>query len=84
MVIKVTIFTRKKKVEKLICVIEDKEKYVVSIRVPKQALNDGLKLKKLHRVIQFIQKDWSKPYIDKNTDLRKSAKIQEKFLQADK
>ena len=31
-------------------------------------------LKKVHRVIQFNQKDWLKPYIDMNTELRKKAK----------
>ena len=45
------------KVEKLICNIEDKEKYVMHIKVLKQALNHGLVLKKVHRVIQFNQKD---------------------------
>ena len=33
-----------------------------------------LKTKKVHRVIQFNQKAWLKPCIDKNTDLRKEAK----------
>ena len=59
------------KVEKLICSIEDKEKYVIHIRVLKQALNHGLILRKVHRVIQFNQEDWLKPYIDMNTKLRK-------------
>ena len=62
------------KVEKLICNIEDKEKYVMHIKVLKQALNHGLVLKKVHRVVQFNQKDWLKPYIDMNTKLRKEAK----------
>ena len=62
------------KVEKLICSIEDKEKYVMHIRVLKQALNHGLVLRKVHRVIQFNQEDWLKPYIDMNTKLRKEAK----------
>ena len=31
-------------------------------------------LKKVHRVIQFNQKAWLKPYIDMNTELRKEAK----------
>ena len=57
-------------VEKLICSIEDKEKYVIHKRALKQALNHGLKLKKVHRVIQFNQKAWLKPYIDMNTELR--------------
>ena len=62
------------KVEKLICSIEDKEKYVIHIRALKQALNHGLKLKKVHRVIKFNQKAWLKPYIDMNTKLRANAK----------
>ena len=63
-----------KKVEKLICSIEDKEKYVVHIIALKQVLNYDLKLKKVQRVIQFYQKAWLKPYIDMNTELRKNAK----------
>ena len=43
------------KVEKLVCSIEDKEKYVIHIRALKQALNNGLKLKYVHRVITFQQ-----------------------------
>ena len=62
------------KCKKLACSIENKEKYVVHIRALKQALNHGLKLKKVHRVIQFNQKSWLKPYIDMNTKLRKEAK----------
>ena len=45
------------KIEKLICSIEVKEKYAVHIKAFKQALNHGLVLKKVHRVIQFDQKD---------------------------
>ena len=59
------------KVEKLICSIEDKEKYVIHIRALKQALNHGLIIKKVHRVIQFEQKAWLKAYIGMNTELRK-------------
>ena len=50
---------QRKKVEKfkkLICKIEDKEKYVIHIRALTQALNCGLKLKKVHRITQFKQK----------------------------
>ena len=64
------------KVEKLICSIEDKEKYVIHIRALKQALNHGLILKKVHRVIKFNQRAWLKPYIDMNTKHRKEAKIE--------
>ena len=44
------------------------------IKVLRKALNHRLVLKKVHRVIQFNQKDWLKPYIDMNTKLRKEAK----------
>ena len=40
----------------------------------KQALNNGLVLKRVHRVIEFNQKAWLKPYIEMNTKLRKEAK----------
>ena len=72
-----TIFTRKKKlekVEKLVYSIEDKEKYVIHIRALKQVLNHGLILKEVNRVIKFNQEAWLKPYIDMNTKLRKEAK----------
>ena len=62
------------KVEKLICDIEDKKKYVIHVRALKQVLNNGLRLKKVHRIIQFKQKEWLKAYIDMNIELGKNAK----------
>ena len=62
------------KVEKLVCSIEDKEKYVIHIRALKQALNHRLVLKDKHRVIKFNQEAWLKPYIDLSTKLRTEAK----------
>ena len=35
----------------------------------KQALNHGLLLKKVHRVIKFNQNVWLKPYIDISIDI---------------
>ena len=54
--------------------LRNKKKYVVHVKSLKQALNHGLKLKRVHRVIEFNQKAWLKPYIDMNTELRKLAK----------
>ena len=62
------------KCKKLICNLQNKKKYVVHIKSLKQALNRGLKLKKIYRIIEFNQKAWLKPYIDMNTEVRKLAK----------
>ena len=59
------------KCKKLVCNLYNKKKYVVHTNSLKQALNHGLKLKKIHRIIEFNQKAWLKPYIDMNTELRK-------------
>ena len=62
------------KCKKLVCNLFNKKKYVAHINTLKQALNHGLKLKKIYRVIEFNQEAWLKPYIDMNTELRKLAK----------
>ena len=62
------------KCKKLVCNLFNKKKYVAHINALKQVLNHGLKLKKIHRVIEFNKKEWLKPYIDLNTELRKAAK----------
>ena len=61
------------KTRKLVCNLHDKKKYVVHISILKQALDHGLKLKKVHKVIEFNQEAWLKKYIDMNTELRKKA-----------
>ena len=67
--------------KKLVCNLYNKKKYVVHINSLKQALNHGLKLKKIHRIIEFNQEAWLKPYIDMNTELRKLARNDfEKYL----
>ena len=63
-----------KKCDKFVCNMQDKENYVVHIRALKQALNHGLILKRVNKVIQLNQKLWLKPYIDVNTKLRTEAK----------
>ena len=61
------------KCKKLVCNLRNK-KYVVQMKSLKQALNHGLKLKKVQRIIEFNPEAWLKPYIDINTELRKFSK----------
>ena len=62
------------KCKKLVCNLSNKKKYVTHINSLKEALNHGLKLKKIHRIIEFNQEAWLEPYIDINTKLRKAGK----------
>ena len=59
------------KCKKLVCNLYDKKHYVDHIRSLTQALNHGLKVKAIHKVLKFNQRACFKTYIDKNTDLRK-------------
>ena len=61
-------------VKKLIPNLWDKNNYVVHYKTLMQYLSLGMKLKKIHRGIKFIEADFLKPYIDKNTNLRTQAK----------
>lgn len=59
--------------DKLLLTFYDKKNYIVHYRMLKLALEHGLVLKKVHRVLQFSQRAWMKPYIDLNTELRAQA-----------
>ena len=61
-------------VEKLIPNLRDKTKYVIHYKNLIQCLKAGIKLKKIHRGIKFIESEWMKPYIEMNTNLRTKAK----------
>ena len=48
------------KCNKLTCTLQNKGNYVIHIGALKQALNNGLILKKAHRAIKFNQEAWLK------------------------
>ena len=64
---------KNEKTAKLILNLNDKARYVLHIRNLKYYLEQGLKLKKIHRCVSFLQREWLKPYIDFNTEKRKKA-----------
>ena len=60
--------------KKLLLTLQDKNNYVVHYRNLQFYLQQGMKLKRVHRVLEFDQESWMEPYIRMNTEFRKKAK----------
>ena len=60
--------------EKLVPNLMDKSRYVLHYRNLQLYLKLGMKLEKVHKVLEFQQSPWMQPYIQKNTQLRTQAK----------
>ncbi|KAJ8914296.1 hypothetical protein NQ315_011281 [Exocentrus adspersus] len=58
------------KLPKLMTTLHKKERYVVHYTNLKQYLECGMKLDKIHRILQFNQSPWLKVYVDLNARLR--------------
>ena len=61
-------------ITKLVPNLMDKNKYVVHYKNLMLYLSLGMKLKRIHRVLEFDEKPWMEPYIRLNTEMRKKAK----------
>ena len=59
--------------EKLCLTLDDKEKYICHYTSLKLYLSLGLKLKKIHKILEFKQHPWAKDYVLLNTFLRQNA-----------
>ena len=59
---------------KLLLTLEDKNDYVVHYENLKFYLKQGMKLKRVKRVLELEQECWMEPYICMNTEFRKQAK----------
>ena len=70
------------KCNKLVCTLQDKKICCIHKNL-KTSIKHRLILRKLHRVIQFNQKAWLKPYIEMNTKLKTETKndFQKDFFQ---
>ena len=59
---------------KLLLTLEDKKDYVVHYKNLQFYLKQGMKLKRVKRVLEFEQECWMEPYVRMNTEFRKQAK----------
>ncbi len=68
--------------KKLVQTLSNKERYVVHYSTLKLYVRLGLRVRKLHRTLQFRQTKWLAPYVKLNSERRQSAqnKFEENFF----
>jgi hypothetical protein len=64
----------KTKSVKLVPHLMKHEKYCIHYRNLKYLISLGVKIEVVHNIVSFKQKQWLKPYIEFNTDMRKKAR----------
>ena len=57
-------------IKKLVPNVMNKDKYVIHYRYLQQCIHLRMILRKVHRILKVKQKDWIKPYIDCNTQIK--------------
>lgn len=69
-----TLNMKYKPTEKLITSLEPKSKYIIHYKNLQFYIKLGMVITKVHRILQFKQAPWMKPFIDFNTEKRAHAK----------
>ncbi|XP_025415269.1 uncharacterized protein LOC112686983 isoform X2 [Sipha flava] len=61
------------KIKKLMVTLHHKKNYIIHYKNLQQAIENGLVVEKVHKVIEFNQSLWLAKYISLNTEMRKKA-----------